>query len=71
MCPAGTTPLQKLPRTPWDITPIAITNNEGYVVPTLGRLTWAQRIGVIDSGRTDKTLKIVQCTAFAGEYGLT
>jgi len=44
-----------------DITPVVITyNEEANVARTLDRLTWAQRIVVIDSGSTDETLKIVR-----------
>jgi len=41
-------------------TPLIITFNEApNIARTLGRLTWARRIVVIDSGSTDETLAIV------------
>ena len=44
-----------------DITPLVITYNEAAnIARTLDRLTWAQRIVVIDSGSTDETLEIVR-----------
>ena len=44
-----------------DITPIIITyNEEANIARTLDRLTWAQRVVVIDSGSTDGTLDIVR-----------
>jgi glycosyltransferase involved in cell wall biosynthesis len=44
-----------------DITPVVITyNEEANVARTLDRLTWAQRIVVIDSGSTDETLEIIR-----------
>jgi glycosyltransferase involved in cell wall biosynthesis len=43
-----------------DVTPLVITYNEAANIGrTLARLTWAQRIVVIDSGSTDETLKIL------------
>jgi glycosyltransferase involved in cell wall biosynthesis len=43
------------------ITPLVITFNEApNIARTLDRLTWAQRIVVIDSGSTDETLEIVR-----------
>jgi glycosyltransferase involved in cell wall biosynthesis len=44
-----------------DVTPLVITYNEAANIGrTLDRLTWAQRIVVIDSGSTDETLQILQ-----------
>jgi glycosyltransferase involved in cell wall biosynthesis len=44
-----------------DITPVVITyNEEANVARTLDRLTWAQRIVVIDSGSTDETPNIIR-----------
>jgi glycosyltransferase involved in cell wall biosynthesis len=43
-----------------DVTPLVITYNEApNVARTLAKLTWANRIVVIDSGSTDETLAIV------------
>jgi glycosyltransferase involved in cell wall biosynthesis len=43
------------------ITPVIITYNEApNIARTLGRLVWARRIVVIDSGSTDTTVEIVQ-----------
>jgi glycosyltransferase involved in cell wall biosynthesis len=43
------------------ITPLVITYNEASnIARTLGRLTWARRIVVIDSGSTDETLDIIR-----------
>src|SRR5262249_50890354 len=43
------------------ITPLVITYNEASNINrTLNKLTWAQRIVIIDSGSTDDTLAIVR-----------
>lgn len=43
-----------------DITPMILTfNEEANIGRTLGKLTWAKRILVIDSGSTDRTVEIV------------
>ena len=43
------------------ITPMIITYNEAENVRrTLDKLTWAQRILIVDSGSTDGTIKMVQ-----------
>ena len=43
------------------ITPLIITyNEEANIQRTLAKLTWAQRIVVVDSGSTDETLQIVR-----------
>ena len=44
-----------------NITPLIITYNEAVNIRrTLGKLSWARRIVVIDSGSTDETLKILR-----------
>lgn len=44
-----------------DITPLVITyNEEANIQRTLAALSWAQRIVVVDSGSTDKTLEILR-----------
>src|SRR5215217_7735082 len=44
-----------------DITPVIITYNEAAnIARTLGRLVWARRIVVVDSGSTDETLEIIR-----------
>ena len=44
-----------------DITPVVITYNEAAnIARTLGRLVWAERIVVVDSGSTDETIEIVR-----------
>ena len=46
---------------PEDITPLILTYNEApNINRTLGQLTWAKRIIVIDSYSTDKTLDLLQ-----------
>ena len=43
------------------ITPLIITYNEApNICRTLGKLLWAQRIVVIDSGSTDGTVEILR-----------
>jgi glycosyltransferase involved in cell wall biosynthesis len=43
-----------------EITPMVLTfNEEANIGRTLGKLTWAKKILVIDSGSTDRTLEIV------------
>jgi hypothetical protein len=43
------------------VTPLIITYNEApNICSTLGKLSWAQRIVVIDSGSTDGTLEILR-----------
>jgi glycosyltransferase involved in cell wall biosynthesis len=43
-----------------EITPMVFTlNEEANIGRTLGKLTWAKKILVIDSGSTDRTLEIV------------
>ena len=43
-----------------EITPMILTfNEEANIGRTLAKLTWAERILVIDSGSTDRTLKII------------
>ena len=44
-----------------DVTPLVITyNEEANIARTLAAISWAQRIVVVDSGSTDKTLAILQ-----------
>src|SRR5438270_13866515 len=46
-----------------DITPLILTfNEEENIARTIGKLSWAKEVVVIDSGSTDRTIELARAT---------